>query len=67
MQDLETSYLDFYKFTITTQNFLRQCRNWFSNRVVGEWNKLSNHIVSAGTIAYFKSKLGSYMDGDDRW
>ena len=29
-------------------------KNWFTNRVVEEWNKLSKHVVSAGTVDTFK-------------
>ena len=28
-------------------------RNWFSNRIVDEWNGLSNNIVSAQTMRGF--------------
>ena len=42
-------------------------RNWFSNRVVGEWNRLGSQVVSAKTIACFKKRLDSFMDRDDRW
>ncbi|XP_050711202.1 uncharacterized protein LOC126995577 [Eriocheir sinensis] len=43
-------------FKIEKYRFRRDIgKHWFSNRVVGEWNRLSNHIVSAGTIACFKS------------
>ena len=42
-------------------------KNWFTNRVVDEWNKLSNHVVSAETISCFKKRLDNFMDGDDRW
>ena len=42
-------------------------RNWFSNRVVDEWNRLNNHIVSAQTLGSFKKRLDKLMDEDDRW
>ena len=42
-------------------------RNWFSNRVVDEWNGLSNQVVGANTIGSFKNRLDKHMDGDDRW
>ena len=29
-------------------------RNWFSNRIVDEWSRLSTHIVSAQTMGSFK-------------
>ena len=37
-------------------------RNWFTNRVVDEWNKLSNFVVSAGTLESFKGRLDRFMD-----
>ena len=40
-------------------------KKWFSNRVVDEWNGLSNQVVSAKTIGSFKARLDKYMDGDD--
>ena len=42
-------------------------RNWFSNRVVDEWNGLSKQVVSAKSLGSFKSRLDKFMDGDDRW
>ena len=41
-------------------------RNCFSNRVVDEWNGLSNHIVSVHTMGSFK-RLDKFIDEDDRW
>ena len=41
--------------------------NWFSNRVVDEWNGLSNHIVSVETMGRFERRLDKFMDEDDRW
>ena len=42
-------------------------KNWFTNRVVDEWNRLSRHVVSANTIDCFKNRLDRFMDNDDRW
>ncbi len=42
-------------------------KNWFTNRVVDEWNRLSSHVVSANTIDTFKKRLDKFMDGEDRW
>ena len=39
--------------------------NWFSNRVVDEWNGRSNYIVSAETMGSFKRRLDKFMDEDD--
>ena len=25
-------------------------KNWFTNRVIEEWNKLSKHVASVGTV-----------------
>lgn len=36
------------------------------NRIVDEWNKLNNHIVSEQTIGGFK-KVDKFMDGDYEW
>ncbi len=41
--------------------------NWFTDRVVDEWNRLSSHVVSANTINTFKKRLDKFMDGKDRW
>ena len=41
-------------------------RNWFTNRVVDDWNRLSHQVVSAQTIRRFKRILDSFMDGDER-
>ncbi len=42
-------------------------KNWFTNRVVDEWNSFSNHVVSVNTIDTFKNRLDTFMDGEDRW
>ncbi len=39
-------------------------KNWFTNRVLDEWNSLSSHVVSANTIG---RRLDKFMDGKDRW
>ena len=41
-------------------------KNWFSNRVVDEWNGLSSQVVGARTIESFKRRLDKYMDENDR-
>ena len=35
-------------------------RNWFTNRVVDDWNKLSQQIVSAQTIGSLKRRRRLY-------
>ena len=42
-------------------------KNWFTNRVVNEWNRLSEHVVGAESINCFKSRLDKFMDEDGRW
>ena len=42
-------------------------KNWFTNRVVDEWNRLSSHVVSAKSIDCYKNRLDKFMDSDDRW
>ncbi len=41
-------------------------KNWFTNRIMDEWNKLSSHVVSGNTIDTFKKRLDKFMDGEDR-
>ena len=36
-------------------------RNWITNRVVDEWNRLSNHIVSAEKMKSFKRRLDNFF------
>ena len=42
-------------------------KNWFTNRVLDEWNRLSIHVVIAKSIGCFKNRLDKFMDSDDRW
>ncbi len=42
-------------------------KNWFTNRVVYEWNRLSSHVVSGNTIDTFKKRLDKFMDGEGRF
>ncbi len=37
-------------------------RNWFTNRMVDEWNKLGSHVVGA-TV---KKKLDTFSDSEER-
>ena len=41
-------------------------KNWFTNRVVKEWNKLSKHVVSSGTLDIYKERFDTYMDEENR-
>ena len=38
--------------------------NWFSSRVVDEWNELSNHKVNPESIGSFK-RFGKFIDEND--
>ena len=42
-------------------------RYWFTNRVVNDWNRLSNYVVSAKSVNSFKKRLDESMDRDERW
>ena len=42
-------------------------KNWFTNKVVEDWNKLSQQVISSQTIGSFKRRLDGLMDGDERW
>ena len=58
-----TNGLNLYKF-----RFRKDIgNNWFTNRVVEEWNKLSKHVVSARTIDTFDKRLDISMDEENRW
>ena len=35
----------------------RQYKHFFTNRIVNEWNSLSEEIVSANSINIFKNKI----------
>ncbi len=41
--------------------------NWFTNRVVDEWNRLGSHVASVNTIDTFKIRLDKFMDREDKW
>ena len=41
-----------------------QKQNTFSQRVVQGWNSLSDHVATATTLNYFKSRLGNYWKDD---
>ena len=41
-------------------------KNYFTNKVVEEWNKLGKHVVSAGTVKTFKKRLDISMDEENR-
>ena len=41
-------------------------KNWFTNRIAEEWNKLSKPVVSAGRVDTFKKRLDISMDEENR-
>ena len=41
--------------------------NLFTYRVVDDWNRLNQKVVSAHMIESFKRRLNGIMDGDERW
>lgn len=42
-------------------------KNWFMNRVMDEWNKLSRYVVKANTIENLQLKLDVFMNGKGLW
>ncbi len=42
-------------------------KNWFTKRVLNEWNRLISHGGSANTEDTFKKSLDKFMDGEGRW
>ena len=42
-------------------------RNWFTNRVVDEWNRLTRHVIEASSLGSFKNRLDKYMNEAARW
>ena len=53
-------------FKIEKNRYKKEIRkNWFSNRVVDEWNGLSSQVVSGKTIENFKTTLDKYMDENE--
>ncbi|ORD92985.1 hypothetical protein ECANGB1_2036 [Enterospora canceri] len=56
-----------YGFKLEKCRFNKEIgRNWFTNRVVDDWNRLSQQVVSAQIIGSFKRRL-DFMDADERW
>ena len=42
-------------------------KTWFTNRVVDDWNRLSQQVDSAQTLGSFKRRLDDFMDEDESW
>ena len=53
-----------YKLFPTHVNFILR-KHFFTNRIISEWNSLSDQVVSAYTINSFKNKLDSFMFNQD--
>lgn len=43
-----------------------QAKNWFANRVVGEWNRLNIQMVSANTIVTFENSSDIFINSGTR-
>ena len=67
---------DFFEFSDTGYNLRGHCyklatrrsrlevrRNFFSQRVVGPWNQVPTHIVTAPTVDAFKNRYDSMKSG----
>ena len=68
LQKAQRPALDSSCFSNTPFKFKKEIgKNWFTNRVVDEWNRLSSHVVNAKSIGCFKNRLDKFMDSDDRW
>ena len=39
----------------------------FTNKVVEDWNKLSDHVVSEGTVDTFEKRFDMSLDDENRW
>ena len=47
-------------FVPTSRTAVR--KNFFSRRVIGDWNRLPQSVVEATTVKAFKSKLDKYWE-----
>ncbi|CAF1033445.1 unnamed protein product [Brachionus calyciflorus] len=51
-----------YKLTKENNKNCRARENFFTNRVVNNWNKLPNDVVEAMNLNIFKAKLDKWME-----
>ena len=66
--------LSFHRREYRRASLLEKCRfskeigrNWFTKRVVDDWNRLSHQVVSAQIIRSFKKRLDDFRDGNEKW
>ena len=48
---------------VTSRSRLETRRNYFSQRVVGPWNRLPSHVIDATTTNTFKSRYDKWKKG----
>ena len=59
---METRETRGHRFKVKGKRFHRNLRdNFFTQKVVGVWNKLSEEVVGAGTIPLFKKQFDRHM------
>jgi len=55
-----------HKYKMYKSYVNKTCRkNFFSHRVINDWNRLPNKVVDASTLAAFKNRLDQYMNRKD--
>lgn len=42
-------------------------KNWYTKRLVEEWNKLSRHVIEANTTESLIRRLDAFMDVKEIW
>jgi len=55
-----------HQYKIYKSYVKKTCRkNFFSHRVINDWNRLPNEVVDASTLATFNNRLNQYMNRED--